>query len=220
MNAIQTVGCTISISTTPSPALQRAMDEALRPHPDLGRYVAHPAAAAEALAILPTLERAAAPVSEAEIRRWFLPASKASLGNTPAIDSDYRAWVLLVLETSGDLPASVFSPESRGEVLRACKSFWPAPGLVDSVLRPRARDILRTLVGARRVAACGPPAPRDPGDERPATEEARDAIVSAFKAKIATVLPSFSARRDEPRGKAWTPAPVIVTPAQRLAQLE
>lgn len=140
------------------------MEAALNPHPDLGKYFAAPAVVSEALAILPALEKAAAPTTKAQISRWLLPLGGA-VGNPPVDDRDYRRRLLLIVQVSGDLPAIVFSAKSQTEALRQF-DWWPSPAKVDTLPRPLARDLPRNLREARWVLASVPTAQADP-EERP-----------------------------------------------------
>ena len=145
---------------------------------------------AEALAILPALELAATPATEAEVSAWLLPLGGA-VANPPADRTEYEIRVQLIARASGDLPASVFTPEDDGGAAHVQILAYPAD--VDALLRPRAREILRTLAGARRVAASAPKAAEE---RRPVAADARDAVVSKFKREIATVsLASRPSRR-------------------------
>lgn len=117
----------------------------------------------------------------------------------PLGEADFAIRAAELVEHLADLPAAVFTRETRAEVARANR-FFPGAADLTAVLGPRAAALARTLRGLRRiVGAKAPPPPA-----RPPSVAERDRIVAAFRpAFAAAVAPARAAEaQDEDRRHA------------------
>lgn len=101
--------------------------------------------------------------TRAQIGAWLAPLVIA-VPFSPKDASELAGFVALVGDACGDLPAVVWSQETRAEALRQWHK-WPSVADVNALLRPRAERLWAELQALRTIATSSD-SPREPAAER------------------------------------------------------
>lgn len=178
-----------------SPGLHRRVSrlaEYGRPDLDLdGTSVAESAEAVRVLASFEAMclatipqgddvDQAALDRGQALISAWM---EAVALGVVNAPDKPLRALrVAMVVDTSGDLPVTCWTRETRAGFARrgAGAEFWPSDSEVDRFLRPIGNRLLAKRDALRAVRDAAPP----PDPPAPLTDAEREAILVKFRADM------------------------------------
>ena len=140
----------------------------------------------EVMMVLPRFEDLCRPAPMEVIRSWmdFVALGVAALPT----DDTLRARVMVVADTSGDLPRACWTAETRRAF--SCRgareaNFLPSDAAVDAFLRPIGTDLLRQRGMLRRLrdkalALAG----QAPEPIKPESAEEREAVSARFNAQL------------------------------------
>lgn len=155
-----------------------------------------PTRQSEARAALPALNAALSARPTRSLVKAWLEGVAAACNNPPG-DVDFDLRLMSVIETSGDLPAAMWTPETRRELVRSkgAQMFWPGAGEVDAFLRAKHDQLVRMRDGILAIAShgqaqAGRSVAPEPGPEpvKPASVEERDRILSRFRAEYSQAM--------------------------------
>lgn len=141
-----------------------------------------PADADEARARLKELNHMCRPAPEAVVRAWCAMLVP-HLAKPPAQD-EFPVVIDGMMLGCGDLPASVWTGETIGAMLKAA-TWWPAPALVRKVLLPFAEPLWRLRNGLDTVTRMA----------RDAAPPSREVVTPEAKEHVASIVSAFVAER-------------------------
>jgi hypothetical protein len=165
-----------------SPRLLAAIDAVLDPHPDVaGQRVTVPMhTMAEAQNAVRTYERVCQAATLQAFYIWLLPIN-ASVRNPQEREKDFPAKAAVIATACSDIPSVVLTPATQREAMRTFQ-FFPSAADVYALLRPHAAPLHATR---RALATITSDEPQASG--KPESQAERDAIVAAFRSRMADV---------------------------------
>lgn len=137
------------------------------------------------------------PPTREAVRAWLKGIAAAA--SNPPTENDFNSKFAMVCDVSGNLPACLWTPETRREYIQSSPGWWPSAGEIDSFLRGKLNGLINIRARLRTLGQAPTMLREGVATEVRPSEEEREAVLAKFRPEFEAAMAPIREANTDPK---------------------